>query len=161
MVTRITPEQLSTYFTHEIRHFGISRKQRCLKISKEITKEFDKNIVEYKNNRNDFLISKSIDDSVIYKENGISIQKHSNSLNDALIKLNDILTFLSKNLDYISFREVWKNVALGITRLIFNDIITESKFSHFGAHQLQYDIYTLINIFSYYTHKPQVHFKVN
>jgi len=43
---------------------------------------------------------------------------------------------------------------------MFNDVVTETKFSSWGAKQLECDVSTLIDVFSTYTNRPRTHFKV-
>lgn len=44
---------------------------------------------------------------------------------------------------------------------MFNDVVTEAKFSSWGAKQLECDVLTLIGVFSAYTNRPRTHFKVS
>lgn len=47
-----------------------------------------------------------------------------------------------------------------VIRIMFNDVVTETKFSSWGAKQLECDVSTLIDVFSTYTNRPRTHFKV-
>jgi len=46
-----------------------------------------------------------------------------------------------------------------MSRILFNDVVTEAKFSRTGSLQLQYDLYAMIDVFSPYSRRPHTHFK--
>lgn len=59
------------------------------------------------------------------RENTVSPQ-----LQRALIGLDDAVKLLSANMDAVVFRETWKAIAVAINRHLYNEVATETRFSH-------------------------------
>ncbi|KAL3137392.1 hypothetical protein ABBQ32_006915 [Trebouxia sp. C0010 RCD-2024] len=83
----------------------------------------------------------------------------SPQLQRALIGLDDAVKLLSASMDAVVFRETWKAIAVAINRHLYNEVATETKFSHQGGRQLACDVQTLFSVFQPYTLKPAAHFK--
>lgn len=54
----------------------------------------------------------------------------SPQLQRALIGLDDAVKLLSANMDAVVFRETWKAIAVAINRHLYNEVATETRFSH-------------------------------
>lgn len=63
--------------------------------------------------------------SVLCREEVVSPQ-----LQRALIGLDDAVKLLSASMDAVVFRETWKAIAVAINRHLYNEVATETRFSH-------------------------------
>ena len=54
----------------------------------------------------------------------------SPQLQRALIGLDDAVKLLSGSMDAVVFRDTWKAIALAINRHLYNEVATETRFSH-------------------------------
>eukprot|EP00210_Caulerpa_lentillifera_P005329 g5092.t1 len=143
----VNRDQLNHVFSKELNSFSSFRKEWCMKLAKEIAFQFNNDLHDYK---------KSLH---VFSKLGMQDHQPSDNFVPAVLKLRDVLQMFAGLVDAVCFREIWKAVTYGIVRIMFNDVITEAKFSAWGAQQLQCDIRALIDVFSLYTNRPHTHFK--
>ncbi|XP_065877150.1 RINT1-like protein MAG2 [Euphorbia lathyris] len=131
-------------FNEEIEHLEAFRNEWVEKISVVVLRGFDAKCRDYMKNRRQWQEK---------GEEGWAVSKY---LIGALDHLQEKMAIIEENLNGIDFVSVWRSLAAGLDRLLFNGILMNNvKFHDCGVQRLSHDLEVLFGAFRAWCLRPE------